>query len=297
MISLFLAYLLLAGGITANKYILNVISPEFFVALRMFISGLILVAYNYRQSGHISYKLLREDFLKILFISACTTLLPALLKAWALKNMIATKQTILGSIDPFVTAIIAYHMLGDRLRWSQALGMLLGLAGVCMIILSKDTGSELTAFWRVSYPELAVIAAVIVSRYGWMLVQAILRSDRYTPIQMNALVQVTAGLGAFGIALMTSNLAFKPMDSYQGFVLASLFTIFGGNVLGYTLYAQSLKHYSATLVSLTGFLIPLFVTIFAYLFLCETITLYIAAGGFCIFSGLAIFYVGHYKTK
>lgn len=298
MLDIVLAYLFLAGGIVSNKYILASISAEFFVALRMLISGLFLMLFNWHQTERLTYERVKNDRLKLLFIAGCTTLVPALLKAWSLKHMLASKQSLLGSIDPFITAIMVYFMLSEKISWHKLLGMFIGFLGAIIIIFSKSSpeiGYEW--LWRISYPELAIISAVIISRYGWILVQALLRNKHYTPIQINALVQVIAGVLAMGLAAYNNELKIYDIVSYPSFIAAFVFTILGGNIIGYTLYAQSLKHHSATLVSLTGFLIPLLVAIFAYLFLGEHVTGALVIGGITIFIGLLVFYRGQKVLK
>ncbi len=293
MFDILLAYLFLAAGIVSNKYILASISAEFFVALRMLVSGTLLMLYNWHQTERLSYSQLKRDRLKLLAIAACTTFVPALLKAWSLKHMLASKQSLLGSIDPFVTALMVYILFSEKISSTKALGMVVGFMGVLLVILSKSSdeiGYEW--LWQISYPEIAIIMAVIISRYGWILVQVLLRNNEYTPTQINGLVQVVAGSLALCLATYNDQLKIYDITSYGHFVGAFLFTIIGGNIIGYTLYAYSLKHHSATLVSLTGFSIPLLVGFFAYVFLGEQVTWPLIFGGLLIFIGLAIFYIG-----
>jgi len=298
LLDIFLAYLFLAGGIVCNKYILVSISAQFFVALRMLISGSILLFYHWHQTERLTYEKVKNDRIKLLFIALCTTLVPALLKAWSLKHMLASKQSLLGSIDPFITALMVYVMFNEKMTIFNIVGMAIGFLGTIVVILSKtspEMGYEW--LWHISYPEIAIIAAVIISRYGWILVQTLLRNNHYTPIQINTLMQLSAGAMALGCAAVTNQLQVYDIASYPVFIAASLFTIFGGNIIGYTLYAQSLKHHSATLVSLAGFSIPLLVTFFAYIFLGEAVTPSIILGGFLIFLGLLVFYTGNNFSK
>jgi drug/metabolite transporter (DMT)-like permease len=264
----------------------------------MLISGSILLFYHWHQTERLTYEKVKNDRIKLLFIALCTTLVPALLKAWSLKHMLASKQSLLGSIDPFITALMVYVMFNEKMTIFNIVGMAIGFLGTIVVILSKtspEMGYEW--LWHISYPEIAIIAAVIISRYGWILVQTLLRNNHYTPIQINTLMQLSAGAMALGCAAVTNQLQVYDIASYPVFIAASLFTIFGGNIIGYTLYAQSLKHHSATLVSLAGFSIPLLVTFFAYIFLGEAVTPSIILGGFIIFLGLLVFYTGNNFSK
>lgn len=293
MIDILIAYAFLAVGIVANKYILASMSAEFFVALRMLISGSILGVYNWHQADRLSFSHIKKNWFNLLAIAACTTFIPALLKAWSLKHMPATKQSLLGSIDPFVTALMVYILFSEKISPSKMAGMLIGFLGTVVVILSRSSqeiGYEW--LWRISYPELAIIAAVIMSRYGWIVVQKLLRDNHYTSIQINTLVQLIAGTLSLCVAFYTGQLHFYQVQNCSMFIAAFLITVVGGNIIGYTLYSEALKRHSATLVSLAGFSIPLLVAVLAMFFLGETITWGLALGGLLIFIGLMVFYLG-----
>jgi len=298
LFDILLAYLFLAAGIVSNKYILASISAEFFVALRMLISGSLLMLYNWHQTEKLSYAQVKKDRIKLIAIAACTTFVPALLKAWSLKHMLASKQSLLGSIDPFVTALMVYVLFSEKISRTKTVGMAIGFMGVVLVILSKSSdeiGYEW--LWRISYPEIAILSAVIISRYGWILVQTLLRNKEYTPTQINGLVQVIAGSLALCLATYNNQLKIYDISSYYHFIGAFIFTVIWGNIIGYTLYAYSLKHHSATLVSLAGFSIPLLVAAFAYILLGEQVTWPLVIGGLIIFIGLSIFYIGEKMPK
>lgn len=291
MLDILLAYVFLAGGIVSNKYILASVSAEFFVALRMLISGTMLMLYNWYQVEQPNYHRVKKDWMRLFAIAACTTLVPALLKAWSLKHMLAGKQSLLGSIDPFITALMVYVLFHEKLSFYKIGGMIIGFVGVIIVVFSKsmpEVGYEFV--WQISYPEIAILSAVIISRYGWILVQQLLKNKEYTPTQINGIVQIIAGALALGFATYNGCLEIYNITSYFSFYAAFLFTVIGGNIIGYTLYAHALKNYSATLVSLAGFSIPLLVGLFAYIFLGELITQQLILGGLVIFIGLSIFY-------
>ncbi len=297
MFDIFFAYLFLAGGIVCNKYILTSISAEFFVALRMLISGFLLMAYHWHQTEKLMYARIKQDRYTLLLIAACTTFIPSLLKAWSLKHMPASKQSLLGSVDPFITAFLVYCFFNEKLTMHKMLGMAVGFLGALLVLFSRTSSEQGYEFLgSLSYPEIAILTAVIMSRYGWILVQILLRNKHYTPIQINALVQVIAGFFSLMLAGYTRQMHVYNIASYPHFLGAFAFTVLGGNIIGYTLYAYSLKHHSATLISLAGFLIPLLVALFAYIFLGEQVTPTLVLGGCVIFLGLLIFYTGQKKS-
>jgi drug/metabolite transporter (DMT)-like permease len=303
MIYIFSTFFLLAAGVTANKFILNYLSPLWFVALRTSLSSIILMGYTLYQLRSLPAKELGnpkryyQDWPLLILMAICTTLFPSFLKAFGLKYMFAAKATLLNSLDPFITAIYSYLLWSERLSWSKILGIVVGIVGMMMAIVSQsnqEIGWE--TFYRLSYPELAIIASCMISRLGWMMAQKLLRSKRYLPSELNGIMMAISG----AVALIMANSSHESITTiYQlPFSILILFiaTIVLSNVIGYLMYAHCLQRYSATLISLAGFLVPILVALFAYLFLQETLNLSFFLASFVVFAGLIIFYIGRARS-
>lgn len=291
MIDIISAYACLAAGIVANKFLLQSIAPDLFIGIRMFVSGLLLLPMALKNSPRLRWEYIKQDFGAIVFITVCTTLAPSLTKAFALKNMLASKTTLLGSIDPFVTAIYAYFLWNERLSSKKILGMLLGLVGVIIASLTTSaTELKWGEFLFISYPELATFASVMVSRYGWIKVQTMLKGNRYTPMEMNSVTMVASGFFALLFAYFRG--AQLPASTLvtPWFLMVFIFTIIAGNLLGYNLYSQCLKKHSATWMSLAGFLVPIFVLLFSKILGSEALTWNFFVSAAILFAGLCIFY-------
>lgn len=296
------SYAFLASAITANKFLLGTVAPSIVVCARMLGAGIILMGYLLvRRSEQLHWRYLRNDWPALLKIIFFTTIIPSLLKAYALQHMISAKAALLGSLDPFITAFYAYNMHGHTVRAVQWFGMLLGFIGVLLVIVAPASAEESVVLWGVvSWPEIAALSAHAIGRYGWMLIQKLLHQHRYGPVELMAISMFSSGCvlgGALGIAsLWDQNIGIsvaRLLEPYNG--LIALYTILGGNVIGYTLYTSTLRHHSATLVSLTGFTIPLFVGIFGYIILGEPIVLSMVLAAILMFVGLTIFYRNELK--
>lgn len=281
---------LLAAGITINKYILEFLTPVWFVAFRMALAGLVLGLYCARSWDQATRDRLKNDFWIIIFIAVCTTFLPTWLKAFALKCMSAAKTTLLGSIDPFITAIYAYLLFGEKLTWRKTLGILLGWIGVLVMVIAPTPQEEVWRFWGpISWPEIAVLCSSAIARFGWTLAQRLLKQERYQPMQMNTIVMSLSGFCAMFTAITSEQPLFSKEPEGYGMFILFLVTVIGAGVIGYAMYANCLKLYSPTLVSLAGFLVPIFVAIFAWIFLGEPITPALLIAFMALFAGLALF--------
>lgn len=318
MFDVFLGFAFLASATMANKYALYSLTPTFMVALRMLGAGLILFFY-YRKSTHrLSYSYFKKDIPLLLFISLLTLFIPSLCKAYALQNMLASKASFFGSLDPFVTSIYAYLFFREKLSIKKILGILLGFTGMIVILISRAPASEqaLKAFSVFSYPEIAALIAMAVGRLGWMFVQKLIRNEKYTGAELNGLLMTLSGIIALIIPFLWAIASaiirfFAPVwapayhlsDAIGMFhlnpesefgMLALLFfiayTILVGNVIGYTMYANFLKIYSITFISLAGFSVPMYTYLFDAI-LGNPISYMFLVAAAITFAGLMIFYL------
>lgn len=290
MIDIVITYALIATGITANKFLLGFMAPDFFIGLRMFIAGLLLFVYVIKDSPRLRWSYMKHDAFLILFISLCTTLIPAILKAFSLKYMPASKTTLLGSIDPFITAVYAYILWQERLNFKKVTGMIIGLIGVIVCIMSNTLPAEYQwgEFLYISYPEIAIFISVAISRYGWILVQMMMKKNRYTPVEINSLTMTISGFLALLISLSRGSYAVSTPTPF--FVTVFIYTIVIGNIWGYTAYSHCLKRHNATFMSLAGFLVPLFVALFARILGQEKFTISFFVSAALLLCGLVVFY-------
>lgn len=291
MIDMIIAYALLASGNVANKYVLKSMAPSLLVGIRMSVSGLLILLFSVKSSPRLRWSHIKHDLPVLSVIAVVTTLLPALLKAFALTYMAPSKQMVIGSIDPFITAAYAYFLWGEPLSWRKALGITIGCIGIGISAASSTPTENIWGEWWIfSLPELAVIIAVALGRYGWMVVQSMLKKERYLPHEITALSMLTSGLLSLGISLVQGNTLTFTGPIPNNFISILLYTTFIGNIGGYTAYSYCLKRHSATVVSLTGLLMPLFVAFMSWFVGLEIITWNFFVAMAFVASGMAIFY-------
>ena len=224
--------------------------------------------YLIKRSKNLGIKHLFEDWKQLLFVCVCTNFIPAILKAYALKSLISSEAVLIGSLDPFVTAIYVYFLFGDRLSMRQFLGICIGFMSILLLISAKH---PILGF-NISLPVLCALGAVVIGRYGWILTQKLLKKDRYKPAEINGISMLGSGV----FALMTSffmgdKMAFDVCFNQTniGFML---YTIIIGNIVSYTMVAYFLKHHPVTLVSFLGFSVPIFAHFYGWMFLQEPLS-------------------------
>lgn len=292
MLDVFIAFAALASGTLANKFLLKSISPDLFAGIRMFISGMLLfVSSVFRSSSRLRWAYVRADMVKLLLISFCASLVPAILKAYALTNLPASKYALWGSLDPFITAVYAYILWNERLSWKKIVGIALGITGIAIYSISTSPAEvQWGELFYLSFPELAIIGSTVASRYGWILVQMMLKKDRYSPVEMNSLTMLLSGVIGIGFAAMRGTSLFVGPAQLGSFVGVFAFTIIVGNLFGYTMYSYALKKHSAVWVSLAGLSIPPFIFLGSNLLSWEGCSLSFFVALFVLMLGFAIFY-------
>lgn len=317
MIELLLTYALLASGITTNKVLLYTFSPIFFVGLRMLCAGGILGLYLLSTKHHkFTLSTLKNTWKQVLIATLATTFIPALCKSYALQLMPSSKAAFFGTLDPFVTALYAALLWGEKLTKQQFLGILIGFAGAWVLLLSHTClEDQLRALSFISYPELAALAAVVIGRYGWITVQQLLKQQYYTPVQINTLTMLGSGVLSLSTSFLLEHNLFKqnmptlstlarcpfslPVSDSSFSVTLALFmyTVVIGNVISLTLYAHVLRKYSAVFIALSSFSVPLFVSLYGWLFLGETLSWYFICSCILTFIGLVVFYAQDFFSR
>lgn len=297
----------MASAISTNKILLYALTPELLTGVRMSIAGLLLGGYAYLHTKHrLRWRLIRDYLALLLVVSLFTTYFPSNLKAYALAHMPSSKMAFFGTLDPFVTALYSHFFFHEKLSWKQVLGIVIGFAGMMILIFgSTPFEAQLKAFSVFSYPELAAFWAIVLSRFGWIQAQLLLKKEVVTPVQINVIIMCIGGVISLLTAILRNQMDIRPLretplpifnlsplkglTSNQLLTVFLTYTIVVGNVFGYTLYAYALKRYSPIFISLASFSIPLFVSFFGWLFLAESLSLSFFIACAVTFVGLLIF--------
>lgn len=288
MIRIVLMQALFALTFPIAKIALQYMSPLLLTGLRMVLAGIILLSYT-RYSNR-SIAITRGDW----WLFAKTTLFYVYLsfvpELWALEYMSSLKNNLLWSSFPFVSALLSFILLHERLTRKQWAGMVIGLAGM-LPIMAVSNPAEITCgeLFHISWPELMMMVAVTSTAYAWFLIKELLDKG-YHLTHINGVCMLFGGL----LCLATRPLLFdSTTPSLHHFMLGTgyaLLLVIISNIIGYSLYGHLTQQYSLTFLSLSGFLCPLFGMAFGKLFFNEQIPLIYGGALACIGLGLLLFY-------
>lgn len=312
MTQLIMLNMLFASTFTLAKAALAYVQPIFFIGMRMAIAGILLLGFQYffRSYAKIDTKQLRW-FLAVMVFHIY---IPFVFEFWALQYISSAKTALLYSCTPFITALLAYYFYDEKFTQKKWIGLLIGFVGFLPILLTHDVAeSNMGRLFFLSTAEIVLLIGICSSVIGWLLVKKLVR-ENFSAIQVN-------GIGMFGggvLALITSCITEKNPFTVQVpqqasalsaklehflltyfsahevdiflFVLYMLLLIFIANIVCYNLYAFMLRRFSATLLALSGLMIPGFAAIFGVVFLGEHISWQFLVSVIVVCVGLVIFY-------
>jgi drug/metabolite transporter (DMT)-like permease len=281
----------MASATIANKFIYGFITASLFTAFRFLISGLFLLIKTLLKQPADLLDRYKQYWISLVTITLLTHVIPAQLKAYALAHCISSKVALIGSLDPFVTAFYSWLLFDQRLSKRQLLGMSLGFIGTCILLFTQNCNNY-SNWLDISWGEVSAVAWLFLNRLGWIQAQKALKHNWFSSTELNGICMTLGGL----FSLLVICLAFTSMQTTftctitPVVALVIFYSLYVGNVLSYTWYAEMLKRFNAVFASVCCMGIPIMMYFLGWLLLGEPLySSFLWSFGF-IFCGVLIFY-------
>ena len=273
-----------ASTFTIGKAALNSgISPIFFICLRMTIGGLGLLGYWYamglRQVGSV-----RKNIIPIFLYSLVGIALSYLLEFWILTKITSIKSSLIFNLSPFIAALLSYFMLSEKMSLRRWVGLIIGFFGFIPIVLYSPETSTLLS---VGLFDILMLFSALAYTFGWVQMKHLVKQG-LSPIWVNGVAMLVTGLISFMFSGAIGNVG--KVSSWPNLLVLVLGIVIAGNFISYIGLGALLKKYSATFITLSGLVRPMFAAIYGYIFLTESITWHFFASMFFVSVGLYIFY-------
>lgn len=292
MVLVILMYLLFASTFTLGKAALSYVSPFLFIGMRMILGGSLLLAY-YRYIKKQKIVIGKADYRLFLSIILFHIFFAYTLEFWALECVTSAKACLLYNLSPFITALFSYFLFAERLSYRQVCGLIIGFLGFIPILVAQTPLEKIGLHISfLSIYEIALIASVISSAYGWMMVKGLIHRN-YSLLLINGIGMTGGGTLALLLSLITEGVSgFKVNSGEQLIMLGTycLALVIIANIIGYNLYGYLLTRYSATFLSFAGFMTPLFAALLGWVFLGEQVTWHFFATISMVVLGLYLFH-------
>ncbi len=293
----FILYALFASVFTVAKGALDYASPFFLVGSRMMIAGVLMLGYAaIRSSG--SLRLSKDSAIRVMLLGFFNIYLTNVLELWGLKYLTSFKTCFIYSLSPFLSALLSYAILKDVLSLRKWMGLLIGFLGLWPI-LANQSQHELTTgtLWGLSGAEIAVVAAVVCSVLGWILLRQLVHGSNCPPVVANGYSMLFGGVLAIIQSSIVETWDPLPISNYNIWLESTVFLIIVSNIICYNLYGSLLKKFSPTFMAFAGLSTPLFTALFGWIFHGEMIDIWFFVSLAIVFFGLLIFYFEEIKAK
>ncbi|MBT3456147.1 DMT family transporter [bacterium] len=273
-----------ASTFTIGKAALNTgVSPIFFIGLRMGIAGVCLLAYWYlfglKQDGHI-----RKNIKGIILYSLVGIAGSYLIEFWILTKITSIKSSLIFNLSPFISALLSYFMLKEKMDTKRWIGLSIGFLGFIPLVLYSPQASSILT---VGLFDCLMLVSAFAYTYGWVQMRALVKNGM-SPIWVNGVAMLFTGVVSTLIPMGTGTIGSIPSWT---FLLALVIAIvIAGNIIAYIGLGFLLKRYTATFITLSGLIRPIFAAFYGYIFLTEVITWHFFASMACVCVGLYIFY-------
>lgn len=286
---------LFATSFPMGKYLMNFVSPLFLSGTRMLCAGSILLAYEYYRSSS-QFQFPRKNFWTFAQIIVFGMYATYALRLYALRVLPVWKVSFFYNLSPFLTALYAFLLFNQRLSVKQWIGLAVGLIGMLPILISSSPAeATMGEFFYISQYELFLLVSVSLHCYSWILIQKLVRYKNYQTSIVNGICMASGGfislLNAYAIE-GTPQIS-DPAAFFKGLTIM----IFVSNILCHNIYAGLLKKYSATFMSFTSFLGPIFAALYGWAFFQETISWHFYVSVIIVLTGLYIFYRDELRCK
>lgn len=274
--------LILLGALWGASFLfMRVAAPAFgpvaLIALRVGLAAVLLLPIALWQGAG---PLLRQRAGAILVLGVANSALPFVCFAFATLTLTAGFAAILNATAPMWTALIAWLWLGERLPRVRIVGLMLGLAGVVLLVWDRVglRGQGLAAVIAVA----ACLAATLC--YGFSANFTRRAFGGGPPLALAAGSQTAAALVLAPLALWTWPAVMPGWGDWAAVLgLGVLCT-----ALAFLLFFRLIARVGATGAVSVTFLIPLFAVVWGAALLGEAVSPGMVAGGVVVLAGTAL---------
>ena len=249
--------------------------PVGLIAIRTLVAGLFLLPFLFFYNSH---RGVRRHLPAIALVGVIGSAMPFALIAYATLTVTAGYASILNATTPMFGALVAWIWLGDRLRPSGIIGLLVGFAGVFVLVWGKG-----------EMPSLQLGTAVAAALTATLLYAlAATTTKRYLaevhPLTLATLSQLFAAASLLPLALLAVPEQMPSAKAWWSVVLLGI----ASTGIAYVIYFRLISQVGPTKTLTVTFLIPAFGLFWGWLFLEEAIGWSMVAGCLLILLGVGL---------
>lgn len=276
-------FIFLAAIWGASFMFMRIGVPEFgadvFGGLRVGIAGLVLLPLLLRPKRLTEYK---NNWLKLSLIGILSTGIPFMLFSFAAYQINAGVLSVINASVPVMTGLIAHFCFKDHLSKQQFLGLVIGIAGVVLLVSdglqSSATLSPINTLWAF----IAALGACLCYALGSNLAKHHLSG-------ISPMTTAASGLVASGLVGLPLVIAFFPSTPVSVLAWAAAISIAVlSTSVAMIIFYHLIQLIGPTKTVTVTLLIPLFGIFWGVLLLGENVSQNMLLGTMVILSGTAL---------
>jgi len=248
----------------SGKLLGTEISPFAITAWRFIIGGAVIAPFAARQMVHNKHSLDKSSLLSFGALGFLNVVVSMLLLQLAIYFGKASLTAMIVSMNPLFVSVFAIFILRERLSGIQILSLVVGIAGLGLIICAER---DLSSGLYLNLPLgilFAILACITFALYTVLTKRLVARHGNLITNSMSFLIG--------GILLALINLVIGKSMLFEPNLRSILLIMYLGLVvtgLAYVLYFEGMKQLTASRASIYFFLKPAIASILAYLVLQE----------------------------
>ena len=249
--------------------------PVGLIAIRTLVAGFFLLPFLFIYNSH---RGVLRHLPAIAVVGVIGSAMPFALIAYATLTVTAGYASILNATTPMFGALVAWIWLGDRLKPSGIIGLLIGFAGVSVLVWGRG-----------EMPTLQLGTAVAAALTATLLYAlAATTTKRYLaevqPLALATLSQLFAAASLLPLALLAVPEQMPSAKAWWSVILLGI----ASTGIAYVIYFKLISQVGPTKTLTVTYLIPAFGIFWGWLFLEEQISLSMVAGCLLVLLGVGL---------
>jgi drug/metabolite transporter (DMT)-like permease len=272
-----------AGAFITGKMGVYLLSPTVLTFLRMFFATVIILPFMIFKEKE-NWKIVKGQVKYAVATAVIGMIGYHMFFFYALKYTDASKAAMINAINPLITSLFAAVFLSEKLSTRKVFFILTALTGV-ILTLSNWSLQNIISF-NLNNGDILMLVGTTM----WAIYTIIVRKAMcyFTPLKLTSytfLISAVIMLPFAGIEMIGMDYASIGWMPFAAVLYMAIFP----SVIGYTIQQMAIKELGAGKSALFINLVPVFSTIFAVVFLKETLFVLNAVSGLIIILSVVLF--------
>lgn len=269
------------GHFVALRYLLAELGPTEILLLRGLLASLFYGLFLLANRGRLP-AIARQDWPRLVLAGFLGVTLMGFGMIYAQRLIGAGVSSLIVTLNPVFTAILAYLLLRQALTRRQFGGIALAIGGFLIVMLLGAPGA------RFSASNVAGVLLMACSPLVWSFYTVISKPllARYAPTYVASYTTIIGA--AFLLPFATPHFARGVLALDPRGWLSALFSGVLALAVSYLIWYRGLRVLQPTQVAVYTYLVPVFGILFAALLLGEALTLFTLLGGATILAGVIV---------